>query len=182
MWTQLETPGRPLCQWRSVGIPAVKSLLYASINHYVFKLWKVEIRFCPCRLRDDYLIILTMLHKTQPASVDGPERKQPTFSKIFRWQPETPGGPMPVRVEVTGTFNAWQRVALKWDRVSGVWQVTVENIPGNRTHNYMILVNGRPVADKNADGMAIPHTAEEKAHAFTTARGPRVFMLASNTK
>ncbi len=109
-------------------------------------------------------------------------KRPATFTKIFRWQPETPGGPMPVRVEVAGTFNGWQRVALKRDRVSGVWQLTLENIPGNRTHNYMLLVNGRPVNDKLADGLAVPHTAEEKQHQLETPRGPRVFLLASQTK
>jgi hypothetical protein len=109
-------------------------------------------------------------------------KRAATFTKIFRWQPEPPGGPMPVRVEVAGTFNGWQRVPLKRDRVSGVWQVTLENIPGNRMHNYMLLVNGRPVNDKFADGLAVPHTAEEKQHQLETPRGPRVFMLASQTK
>ena len=89
---------------------------------------------------------------------------------------------MPVRVEVAGSFNGWQRVALKRDRVSGVWQVTLHDIPGNRTHNYMLLVNGRPVNDKLADGLAVPHTEEEKQHQLETPRGPRVFMLASQTK
>jgi len=89
---------------------------------------------------------------------------------------------MPVRVEVAGSFNGWQRVALKRDRVSGVWQVTLPDIPGHRTHNYMLLVNGKPVPDKNADGLAVPHTAEEKQHQLQTPRGPRVFMLASQTK
>lgn len=111
-----------------------------------------------------------------------PGKRSVTFSKIFRWQPEPPGGPMPVRVEVAGTFNGWQRVALKRDRVSGVWQLTLHDIPGNRTHNYMLLVNGRPVNDKFADGLAVPHTAEEKLHQLETPRGPRVFMLASQTK
>jgi 1,4-alpha-glucan branching enzyme len=89
---------------------------------------------------------------------------------------------MPVRVEVTGTFNGWQRVALKRDRVSGVWQVTVNDIPANRTHNYMLLVNGRPVPDKNADGLALPQTPEEQQHQLQTPRGPRVFVLFSQTK
>ncbi len=89
---------------------------------------------------------------------------------------------MPVRVEVAGTFNHWQRVALKRDKLSGVWQLTLADIPGNRTHNYMILVNGRPVPDKFADGLALPQTEEEKQHQLETPRGPRVFMLASQTK
>jgi 1,4-alpha-glucan branching enzyme len=89
---------------------------------------------------------------------------------------------MPVRVEVAGSFNGWQRVALKRDRVSGVWQVTLHGIPGNRTHNYMLLVNSRPVNDPHADGLAVPHTPEEVQHQLATPRGPRVFMLASHTK
>jgi 1,4-alpha-glucan branching enzyme len=103
-------------------------------------------------------------------------------SKIFRWQPEQPGGPMPVRVEVAGSFNDWQRVALKRDRVSGVWQVTVNDIPANRTHTYMLLVNGRPVKDKHADGLAIPQSPGDQQHQLETPRGPRVFLLASQTK
>lgn len=89
---------------------------------------------------------------------------------------------MPVRVEVAGTFNGWQRVALKRDRVSGVWSATLPDITGNRTHNYMLLVNGRPVKDPHADGLAVPHTPEEVQHQLETPRGPRVFMLASQTK
>ena len=109
-------------------------------------------------------------------------KRSPTFSKIFRWQPDEPNGPLPVLVEIAGTFNGWQRVALKRDRVSGVWQVTLHDIPGNRTHNYMLLVNGKPAPDKQADGLAVPHSAEEKHHQLMTPRGPRVFMLFSQTK
>ena len=118
-----------------------------------------------------------------PSPVKGAtEKRAPTFSKIFRWQPEPPGGPMPVRVEVAGSFNGWQRVALKRDPLSGFWQVALSDIPSNRTHTYMLLVNGRPVNDKYADGLAMPHTVEEKQHQLETPRGPRVFMLASQTK
>lgn len=113
--------------------------------------------------------------------VDAAKRPS-TFSKIFRWQPEQPGGPMPVRVEVAGTFNNWQRTPLKRDRVTGIWQAALNEIPGNRTHRYMILVNNRPASDRHADGLAEPQTEEEKQHALETARGPRVFMLFSQTK
>ena len=89
---------------------------------------------------------------------------------------------MPVKVEVAGTFNGWQKTPLKYDRANGMWQLMMENIPGNKTHNYMLLVNGRPTACKNSDGLAIPHTEEEKQHALETPRGPRVFMLFSQTK
>jgi hypothetical protein len=105
-----------------------------------------------------------------------------TFSKIFRWQPDLPGGPMPVRVEVAGTFNGWQKAPLKYDRTNKIWQLTLHDIPGHRTHNYMLLVNGRPAHDKNADGLAVPHSAEEKQHQLETPRGPRVFVLFSQTK
>jgi hypothetical protein len=123
-----------------------------------------------------------MSHKTPVPEKIVLVKDAATFAKIFRWQPEQPGGPMPVRVEVAGSFNNWQRVALKRDRVSGVWQAALSNIPGNRTHTYMLLVNGRPVNDKNADGLAVPHTPEEKQHQLETPRGPRVFMLASQAK
>jgi hypothetical protein len=113
---------------------------------------------------------------------EAPGKRPMTFSKIFRWQPDQPGGPMPVLVEVAGTFNHWQRVALKRDRVSGVWQLALSDIPGNRTHNYMLLVNGKPVLDRNADGLALPHSAEERQYQLMTERGPRVFMLFSQTK
>jgi 1,4-alpha-glucan branching enzyme len=112
----------------------------------------------------------------------GAGKRTGTFTKVFRWQPDPPGGPMPVRVEVAGSFNGWQRVALKRDRASGVWQVVVPDLPGNRTHKYMLLVNGRPVPDKHADGLAVPHTPEEQQHQLLTARGPRVFILYSQTK
>ncbi len=123
-----------------------------------------------------------MSHHSLNAGKADAGKRALTFSKVFRWQPESPGGPMPVRVEVAGTFSSWQRVALKRDRVTGVWQLTLHDIPGNRTHNYMLLVNGRPVNDKFADGLAVPHTDEEKLHQLETPRGPRVFMLASQTK
>ena len=121
-----------------------------------------------------------MTHKIIPHPHLAPKRPA-NFSKIFRWQQETPG-PMPVRVEVAGSFSQWQKLPLKYDRASKIWQLTVENIPGNRTHNYMLLVNGRPTSDKFSDGFAIPHSEEEKQHAFETPRGPRVFMLFSQTK
>jgi 1,4-alpha-glucan branching enzyme len=109
-------------------------------------------------------------------------KRAPFFSKIFRWQTDKPGGPLPIRVEIVGSFTNWQKTALKYDRTNGIWQVTLENIPGNCTHNYMLLVNGRPTHDKNSDGLAVPHTDQEKAHQLETPRGPRVFMLFSQTK
>ena len=108
--------------------------------------------------------------------------KAATFSKVFRLEPADPKAPLPVSVAVVGTFSDWQPVPLKWDRANRVWQLLLENIPGNCTHHYMLLVNGRPTNDKNADGFAMPATEQEKAYALTTPRGPRLFMLFSQTK
>ena len=105
-----------------------------------------------------------------------------TFSKIFRWSPDQPGGPAPASVELAGSFTNWERVAFDYDEVSAVWQLTLHDIPGNHTHNYMLLADGQPVNDKNADGLAIPQTFQEKQHQLMTARGPRVFILFSQTK
>ena len=124
-----------------------------------------------------------MTHKLHsPLHPNPTSKRTPFFSKIFRWQSDNPGGPLPVRVEIVGSFNGWEKTPLKYDRANGIWQVTLENIPGGRTHNYMLLVNGRPTQDKNSDGLAVPHTAQEKQHQLETPRGPRVFMLFSQTK
>ena len=104
------------------------------------------------------------------------------FSKIFRWQTDPPGGPQPVSVAVVGSFNNWEKTPLKFDRTNGVWQLTLENLPGNCTHNYLLLVNGKPASDKHSDGLAVPHTDAEKQYALATPRGPRVYMLFSQAK
>jgi 1,4-alpha-glucan branching enzyme len=89
---------------------------------------------------------------------------------------------MPVKVEIVGSHTGWEKKPLKYDRANGTWQLTLENIPGNCTHRYMLLVNGQPTPDKNADGLAVPQSPEEKQYQLTTPRGPRVFMLFSQTK
>lgn len=123
-----------------------------------------------------------MSHRSHPPQVGSAVGKRAgVFTKVFRWQTEAPG-PQPVSVAVAGTFNNWQRTPLKFDRAHGVWHLTLNDIPSNTTHNYMLLVNGKPAKDKTADGLAVPHTEAEKAHALETPRGPRVFVLFSNTK
>jgi hypothetical protein len=122
---------------------------------------------------------------SQPIRIPGLTRTEfrpSTFSKIFRWQPDQPGSPRPATVELVGSFTGWERVPFDYDEVSAVWQLTLDNIPGNHTHNYMLLVDGQPVNDKNADGLAIPQSLPEKKYQLTTPRGPRVFMLFSQTK
>ena len=113
----------------------------------------------------------TVGHKTEI-------RKQ-AYSKIFRWLPAN--GQTPAKVEVTGTFTHWRPVPMTRE-VSGGWHVTLHEIPGNRTHHYMLLADGQPVQDKHSDGLAVPQGPEEEKFAITTFRGPRVFMLFAQTK
>ncbi len=83
-------------------------------------------------------------------------RHGPTFSKIFRWQPSDPQAPTPASVELAGSFTDWRAVALTRDAVTNTWQVTLHGIPGNRTHRYILLVNGKAAQDKNCDGLSVP--------------------------
>lgn len=109
------------------------------------------------------------------------ERKL-TFTKIIRWR--LPGGQTvePTAVEVVGTFTNWKKTPLVYDSAMRTWHVMLQNIPGNRTHHYMLLADGKPVEDLHSDGMAVPTGEQELQFAIATARGPRVFMLFSQTK
>ena len=118
----------------------------------------------------------------RPAGHSAAAGKPATFSKIFRWQPATPKDPQPAAVEIAGSFTNWKKVPLKHDATNKNWQLTLHNIPSYRTHSYMLFVDGQPTSDKNSDGLAVPQTDVEKQHALTTVRGPRVFMLFSQTK
>ena len=109
------------------------------------------------------------------------EVKKQAFSKIFRWQSPAEQTATPAKVEVAGTFSNWRKLPLT-RQVTGGWQLTIEQIPGNRTHHYMLLVDDKPVRDKSCDGLAMPQSPEEEQFAITTVRGPRVFMLFAQTK
>lgn len=106
----------------------------------------------------------------------------PAFSKVFRWQPSDRDTPIPATVELVGSFTDRQVEAMKRDAVTNTWQITLHGIPGNRTHRYMLLVNGEPAQDKNCDGLAVPERFEEQPYQLMTARGPRVFLLFAQTK
>jgi hypothetical protein len=108
------------------------------------------------------------------------ERKQ-VFSKIFRWRLPKEQIESPAKVEVAGTFSDWKKIPMTRD-VSGGWQVALHSIPGNRTHHYMFLADGKPVKDEHCDGLAIPHGAQEEHFAIATPRGSRIFMLFAQTK
>lgn len=122
----------------------------------------------------------------EPASGAAPgqdpnERRQ-TFSKIFRWR--LPDGQThdPATVEVVGSFTHWQKVPLVRDGVLDAWHVTLHHLQGNRTHHYMILIDGKPTYDKTCDGLAVPRGPDEERFQVMTDKGPRVLMLFAQTK
>jgi hypothetical protein len=122
----------------------------------------------------------------KPTGAKGPghfpaERKL-TFTKIFRWRLPDGETQEPATVEIAGTFTNWEKVPLIHDKVRGGWHATFHHVQGNRTHHYMLLADGQPVQDKHCDGLAVPNGAQELRFAMATARGPRVFMLFSQTK
>ena len=82
--------------------------------------------------------------------------RKPTFTKIFRWRLPDGQTRAPAAVEIVGTFTGWQKVPLIPDGMLGAWQVTIPQIQSNRTHHYMLLVDGKPVYDKDCDGVAVP--------------------------
>jgi hypothetical protein len=108
--------------------------------------------------------------------------RQQTFTKVFRWR--LPDGQIeaPKSVEVVGSFTRWQKVQLNRDSVLDAWHVTLHHILGNRTHHYMVLVDGKPYYDKTCDGLAVPHGSDEERYAVQTEKGPRVLMLWAQTK
>ena len=105
-----------------------------------------------------------------------------TFSKVFRWRLPDGQTRAPVSVEIVGSFTRWQKVPLTRASQFDGWQVAIDKIPGNRTHHYMLLVDGKPAHDENADGMAIPHGPQEQQYQFMTDKGGRVFLLYAQTK
>ena len=123
-----------------------------------------------------------MTHKTHHPHVTAAPKRGTHFSKAFRWHPAKPGDPKPASVAIAGTFTEWKPVALHHDHATNHWQLTLHHIPGNCTHHYMLLVDGQPTSHKHCDGLAVPATQQEKQYSLQTARGPRVFMLFSNTK
>ena len=109
------------------------------------------------------------------------EQKQ-SYTKVFRWHLPDGQSQQPTTVEVVGSFTNWQRVSLVHDSAVDAWHTTLHHIEGNKTHHYMLLVNGEPAYDKGCDGLAIPHGAQEEQYQLMTDKGPRVFMLFAQTK
>jgi hypothetical protein len=117
-----------------------------------------------------------------PARAVAAADRKPTYSKVFRWKLPEGQTEHPQSVEVVGSFTDWQRVPLLHDPKVGSWHATIQDIPGNKTHHYMMLVDGKPAADMGCDGYALPDGPAEECYAIETPRGPRVFMLFAQTK
>ena len=110
------------------------------------------------------------------------ERKLPVFAKVFRWRLPDGQTQEPATVEIVGSFTQWQKVPLHRTTARDGWQVTLNDIPSNRTNHYMLLVDGQPVRDKHCDGLAVPHGPQEEQYQLLTDRGPRVLMLFAQSK
>ena len=110
------------------------------------------------------------------------EDPRDTYARVFRWKPCAKFADVPVSVEIVGSFTRWQTVSLTHDPLQGTWSVTIQGIPGKRTHHYMLLVNGQPIHDPACDGFAEPMGFDEEQYALRTEKGPRVLMLFSQAK
>jgi hypothetical protein len=116
------------------------------------------------------------------ATPRGPSDNRQIFSKVFRWRLPDGETHEPATVEIAGSFTHWEKVALQRDGKLDAWHVTLHHIPGNRTHHYMLLVDGVPTYDKNCDGLAVPHGFQEEQFQLQTDKGPRVLMLFAQTR
>jgi hypothetical protein len=104
------------------------------------------------------------------------------YTRIFRWRMPDSQAKEPASVEIVGSFTNWHKVSMTRDSALDSWHVTLHNIQGYKTHHYMLLVDGKPAHDKNADGVAPPNGPQEAHFQLMTPRGPRVFMLFAQTK
>jgi len=120
---------------------------------------------------------------TVPAFPEAGKREQRTgYTKVFRWPVPSDQTPQPTTVEVVGSFSGWRKLPLIYDLPSRTWQITLNNIEGNRTHRYVILVDGKPSYDKTCDGLTTPQTPDEAKCQIATPKGSRVMLLFAQTK
>ena len=110
------------------------------------------------------------------------QNQKAVYSKVFRWH-HGPGEHDPNTIEIVGSFTDWRPVPLaKTPGSHGNWHATIENIPSGKTHHYMLLMDGKPHADKHCDGYAVPLGPQEERYAMETPRGPRLFLLFAQAK
>jgi hypothetical protein len=120
---------------------------------------------------------------TVPAYSESGQREQRFgYSKVFRWPVPAEQTPQPTTVEVVGSFSGWRKVPLSYDRPTRTWQVMLNDIEGNRTHRYVILVDGKPSYDKTCDGLVAPQTPDEAKWGIQTPRGSRVLLMFAQSK
>src|SRR5687767_10366205 len=76
-----------------------------------------------------------------PAPSSSRRRDDPRdiYARVFRWRPCAKFPEAPTSVEIVGSFTRWQTVSLTHDPVQNTWAVTIQGIPGKRTHHYMLL-------------------------------------------
>jgi hypothetical protein len=117
-----------------------------------------------------------------PAPRLAQDDKKQVFTKVFRYRLPDGQAAEPSSVEVVGSFSHWQRVPLVRDGKLDSWHAIVHHIPGNRTHHYMLLIDGKAAYDKTCDGMVAPHGLQEERYQLATERGPRVLLLFAQTK
>ena len=104
------------------------------------------------------------------------------FTKVFRWPVPAEQTPQPTTVEVIGSFSGWRKVPLSYDPPTRTWQIILNNVEGNRTHRYVILVDGKPSYDQTCDGLTAPQTPDEAKWQIATPKGPRVMLLFGQAK
>lgn len=130
--------------------------------------------------------ILTPEARTAPAvrafPPAGKRQQRFSFTKVFRWPVPDAATTQPAKVEVIGSFSGWRKVPLSYDPPSRTWQITLNNLEGNRTHRYVILVDGKPSCDPTCDGLAAPQTPDESMWQIATPKGPRIMLLFAQTK
>ena len=110
------------------------------------------------------------------------QQEQTGFTKVFRWPVPAGQTSPPTTVEVVGSFSGWRKVPLSYDSPSRTWQLMLNNIEGNRTHRYVVLVDGKPSYDNTCDGLVAPQSPEESKWSLATPKGSRVMLLFSQTK
>jgi hypothetical protein len=139
--------------------------------------------FIECTGRTKTSTCKARVSPTGQGSAEAEKREQRFgFSKVFRWPVPADQTPAPTTVEVIGSFSGWRKVALNYDAPSRTWQIIMNDIEGNRTHRYVMLVDGKPSYDKNCDGLAAPQSPEEAKWQIATPKGPRIMLLFAQTK
>lgn len=107
---------------------------------------------------------------------------QAGFTRVFRWPVPAGQTTQPTTVELVGSFSGWRKLPLTYDPPSRTWQLMLNNIEGNRTHRYVVLVDGKPSYDKTCDGLVAPQSPDEAKWGIATPRGIRLMLLFSQTK